>query len=81
MKAYCPTCEEDTDQRSIEKTVEIQIRGESIPVHVKYQQCENVVKIMKLSNQIMTHYTKHISYIDPEKICFTLKKLKNFEGN
>ena len=41
----------------------------------------NVVKIMKLSNQIMTHYTKHISYIDPEKICFTLKKLKNFEGN
>jgi len=40
MKAFCPNCEKETEQRLIETTTEIKIREENIPIHVKYYQCE-----------------------------------------
>ena len=40
MQAFCPNCEIETEQRYIDKVEEINIRGELIPVHLKYYQCE-----------------------------------------
>lgn len=75
MKAFCPTCEEETEQRSIEKTVEIQIRGERIPVHVKYQQCEQCgedFEIVKPEydplNEAYQFYRSRKGLLHPEEI-------------
>lgn len=40
MNAFCPNCEKDTRQKFIEKTEEMNIRGEMIPVHLEYYLCE-----------------------------------------
>lgn len=40
MHAFCPNCELETEQRYIDKVEEINIRGETIPIHLKYYQCE-----------------------------------------
>jgi putative zinc finger/helix-turn-helix YgiT family protein len=39
MIAFCPTCEKETELEFIEKTEEINIRGEFIPVKLKYYKC------------------------------------------
>ena len=40
MNAFCPNCEKETEQKFIDKIEEIDIRGEMIPVHMEYYQCE-----------------------------------------
>ena len=40
MRAFCPNCEEETEQSFITKVEEINIRGELIPVQVEYYHCE-----------------------------------------
>ncbi len=40
MNAFCPNCELETEQRYIDKVEEINIRGETISIHLKYYQCE-----------------------------------------
>ncbi len=39
MKAFCPNCEKDTEQRFVNKVEEINIRGEMIPVQMEYYHC------------------------------------------
>lgn len=40
MNAFCPNCEKETKQRFIDKIEQIDIRGEIIPIHLEYFQCE-----------------------------------------
>ena len=40
MNAFCPNCEKETEQNFVEKIEEINIRGEMIPIHMEYYQCE-----------------------------------------
>lgn len=40
MNAFCPNCEKETEQRFVDKIEEINIRGEMIPIHMEYNQCE-----------------------------------------
>jgi len=40
MNAFCPNCEKVTSQRLINKIEEIDIRGELVPIHLHYYQCE-----------------------------------------
>lgn len=40
MNAFCPNCEKETKQRFIDKIEQIDIRGEMIPIHLEYYQCE-----------------------------------------
>jgi putative zinc finger/helix-turn-helix YgiT family protein len=40
MNAFCPNCEKETEQKFVEKVEEINIRGEIIPIHMEYYQCE-----------------------------------------
>jgi len=40
MNAFCPNCEKDTEQKFVEKVEEIDIRGETIPLHMEYYHCE-----------------------------------------
>ena len=40
MNAFCPNCEQETEQRPVRRLAELDIRGETIPVEVEYQHCE-----------------------------------------
>lgn len=40
MNAFCPNCEKETEQKFVDKVEEINIRGELIPIHMEYYQCE-----------------------------------------
>lgn len=40
MNAFCPNCEKETEQRLMDRTEEINIRGEMIPIHLEYSHCE-----------------------------------------
>ncbi|MCX6053488.1 MAG: DUF4065 domain-containing protein [Chloroflexi bacterium] len=40
MTALCPNCEKETEQKFIDRVEEINIRGEMIPIHMEYFQCE-----------------------------------------
>lgn len=40
MNAFCPNCEKETKQVLIDKVEEINIRGEVVPIHLEYYQCE-----------------------------------------
>ncbi len=40
MKTFCPNCEVETEQDFIEETKELNIRGEGIPVKLRYFHCE-----------------------------------------
>ncbi len=40
MRAICPDCEKETEQIMIDTTEEVSIRGEMIPVHMRYLRCE-----------------------------------------
>lgn len=41
MKAFCPYCEEETEQEIITEMQDFEIRGETIPVKVTYYHCIN----------------------------------------
>jgi putative zinc finger/helix-turn-helix YgiT family protein len=40
MNAFCPNCEKETEQKFVDKIEEINIRGEMIPIHMEFYQCE-----------------------------------------
>lgn len=40
MNAFCPNCEKETPQVLIDRVEEINIRGEMMPIHMEYYQCE-----------------------------------------
>lgn len=40
MNAFCPNCEKETQQIFIDRVEQINIRGEMVPIHLKYFQCE-----------------------------------------
>ena len=40
MNAFCPNCEKETKQEFLDRIEEINIRNETIPIHMEYYQCE-----------------------------------------
>jgi len=40
MNAFCPNCEKETEQEYIDKIEDINIRGEVIPINLKYYKCK-----------------------------------------
>lgn len=40
MNAFCPNCERETRQVPVDRVEEINVRGQIVPIHLEYYQCE-----------------------------------------
>ncbi|NMB67181.1 MAG: DUF4065 domain-containing protein [Chloroflexi bacterium] len=40
MNAFCPNCERETKQVPVDRVEEINVRGQIVPIHLEYYQCE-----------------------------------------
>ncbi|MDO9086154.1 MAG: DUF4065 domain-containing protein [Anaerolineaceae bacterium] len=83
MIAFCPNCEKETKQKFIDRIEAFKIRGESIPIHMKYYQCEECGEDFEIPqidydplNSAYKEYRNKKGMLQPEEI----KKIrKQFE--
>lgn len=89
MNAFCPNCEKETWQIFIDRVEQINIRGEMVPIHLEYFQCEACgedFEIPRLENDPLDvayrEYRNRKGMIQPEEIKKFRKELgltqKNF---
>lgn len=83
QKAFCPNCERETEQIFVEKIEEVNVRGETIPVHMKYYHCNECGNDFEIPNrdydpvnEAYHEYRARKGMVQPEEIKEFRKKLE-----
>jgi putative zinc finger/helix-turn-helix YgiT family protein len=82
MNAFCPICGTETNQKIIEKIEEINIRGEIIPVKIRFNHCNQCNEDFEIQekkydpmDEAFREFRKRRGLLQPEEIFQFRKKL------
>jgi putative zinc finger/helix-turn-helix YgiT family protein len=82
MKAFCPNCEEETQQTLVKRIENVDVRGEQIPVEFEYYHCDGCNESYEIQRSdydpleaAYREYRKRRGLLQPEEIIKSRKDL------